>query len=356
MNEQKLGRMLAGIEPWHENFGSGMEYRGSDGQSWYDLSVNANSLPCDAKIAVVVTAWFGQLKWLSKTLESYRRAGYYVVLAYDNPFYPWMPVSEAETIRCLPNMRHFLLANSVVFKHITYDADKRNGWFWDVRYAQGILRQFKNLEHVYVTNGDCVLERPEGLGDIIKLLGDGDLMSGQQTESTIHTAAVLYKIDAFHKIVDRMATVMETPIIGAHSAEILLREAVLANRLVAVPAPKQPLDPSDGTTDMYARYGQSSTWRDVLGFRNLFAEYETLGNEGKDVGYLRDYADLSFDCIYWSGGERETVCQYWKTGDLRYLWQWQAAWEDSDYNRLFYPLEHYGKEPIYVEPVSGHQI
>lgn len=346
MNEARLDLMLAGLAPWQENFGQGMEYRGKDGMSWYDLSINANSLPCEKKVAIIVTAWQGQLKWLARTLESYRRTGAFVILAYDNPFYPWMKPTEQDVLRSLPNMRHYLLANSVVMKHITYDADKRNGWFWSCRYAQGILKQFPNIEHVYITNGDCLVERPEGMPELIQLLGDGEMMAGQQTENAFHTAELLFKADAFHRVFDRMAEVMRVPILGSHSPEVMLKETIDLLKIRTVPAPEQPLD-KDGTIDTYARYGQPSTWRKVLGFRNLFAEYETAGNEGQDVAFLRTFVDLSMDCLYWSGEERETVCQYWRTGDKRHLWKWWDQWEDSDYNRLYYPLEHYGKEPIY---------
>jgi len=151
MNEAKIHRLLAGIDRWKEDFGQGMEYRGADGLSWYDLSINANSLPCEPKLAVIVTAWAGQLKWLSATLESYRKTGAFVILAFDQHFYPWGALSDGSALTGLPSPRHFQLANSVVFKHLTYDANKRNGWFWSVRYAQGILKQFPNIEYVYLT-------------------------------------------------------------------------------------------------------------------------------------------------------------------------------------------------------------
>jgi len=343
MNEAKLHRLLAGIDRWKEDFGQGMEYRGADGLSWYDLSINANSLPCEPKLAVIVTAWAGQLKWLSATLESYRKTGAFVILAFDQHFYPWGALSDGSALTGLPSPRHFQLANSVVFKHLTYDANKRNGWFWSVRYAQGILKQFPNIEYVYLTNGDCLIEKPEGMKDVIALLGDGDIMAGQQNNDTLHTAELLFRADAFHELFDHMARVMRTPIIGSHSAENLLKDAIRATGVKVVTAPNQPKD-TDGTVDMYARYGQPSTWKDLLGFRNLFAEYETLGNEGQDLMHLKPFVDLN--PAYWGGEERETVCQYWATGDKRYLWKFWDQWEDSDYNRLYYPLDHYGKEPV----------
>lgn len=348
MNEIKLNRMAAGIDPWKENFGTGMERRGADGQSWYDLSINLNSVPCQAKIAIIVTSWMGQLKWLKAVLTQYRLVpGAFVILAYDNPFYAWAAQNNhVQMQRCMPNPEHYLLANSVVHKHITYDADKRNGWFWDVRYAQGIIKQFPNIKHVYLTNGDCICEKPEGFDQLIEILGDGDLMAGQNNGDVIHTADVLFKTAAFHKILDHMAEIMRVPVIGSRSPEGILLEAVKATASKVTYPPKQPISADDGTVDMYACYNQDSTWKEVLGFRNLFAEYETYGNRGLEPIEAK-YIDAYGDWIYFGGEEKETICQYWATGDRRYLYQFWDRWEDSDYNRLYYPLEYYGKEPIY---------
>lgn len=348
MNDQeRLERKWAGLEPWQESFGNGMERRGKDGYSWYDLSL-LNSLPCEKDTAIIVTAWSGQLKWLEATLTRYRETGAFVIMAFDHHFYPWVSDWQSEFIKTMPNPRHYQLASSTVFKHQTADANKRNGWFWSVRYAQGILRQFPNIKKVYLTNGDCVFENPEGFKDLLKLVDGHDLISGQTTASgTIHTANVLFQREAFDKIVDYMAELMRYPVLGSRSAESNLKEAVQQLKLKLGIPEKQPLD-LDGTVDPYARYGQDSTWKELVGFRNLWAEYEQAANDGLEVGWLKPYVDDFNDWIYWAGDERATVCKFWETGDRRYLMQFWDRGESSDYNRLFYPLEFYGREPIYV--------
>lgn len=345
MNKAELDLKVAGLEPWKEDFGAGMERRGADGMSWYDLSVNLNSAPCERTVAVILTAWHGQLKWLRATLESYRRSGAFVILAYDNPLYAWGDRSNQQIVKMFPTPDHYLLAHAQVMKHITYDADKRNGWLWSMRYAQGILRNFRNIKHVYHSNGDCVLERPEGMSELVEMLGENDLMSGQQDQDLIHTAAVLWKADAFHRAFDWMAEEMRIPVMGSHSPEVMIREACQSLGLKVAVAPEQPKD-KDGTIDVYCRYDQPSTWKTVLGFRNLFASYETAGNEGREPT-LGQYADLSQDAIYWSGEEKETIVNFWKTGDRRYLWMWLDRWEDSDYNRLYTPMDFYAPSPVF---------
>ena len=344
MNE--LDKKIAGILPWKENFGQGMETRGKDGVSWYDLSILYNSLPCESDIAIIVTSHKGHLRWLKATLTNYRLTNAFVILAYDNPFYAWAEKTEEYILKCMPNVYHYLLANAFVMKHNTYDCDKRNGYFWDVRYAQGVIRNFKNIKYVFVVNGDCIFDKPEGVRDVINLLDDADLMSGQSTENLIHTASVIYKVDAFNAIFDYMAEIMRVPVIGSHSPEVMLREAVTELKLKVRHVEKQSLDPKDNTVDMYACYNQDSTWKDLLGFRNLFAEYETAGNNGLEP-FDKKYVDDYMNWIFWNGEERETICKYWKTLDRRYLYMFWDRWEESDYNRLYYSCEHYGKEPIF---------
>lgn len=345
MNENKLLRMAAGIEPWIENFGQGMEARGKDGMSWYDLSINLNSYPCQTDLAIIVTAWAGQLKWLRSVLAEYRLSGAFVVLAYDNPFYPWDGRNPVEFSRVMLNEWHYLLAHAVVHKHITYDASKRNGWFWDVRYAQGIIKQFPNVKYVYVTNGDCICEKPDGFKNLIDLLGDDEVMSGQSREGLVHTADVIFKVEAFNKIFDYMYKMFRVPVIGSRSPEGSLWEAIVNCGVKLKHAPAQPLD-LDGTIDCYSRRDQPSTWKDVLGYKNLFSIQETAWNEG-GMPVDRKYVDDFMDWIYFAGDERETICKYWETKDRRYLYKWWDCGEDSWYNRIYYPLEHYGKEPIY---------
>ncbi len=352
MNENKLNRMVAGIDKWKENFGQGMERRSADGVSWYDMSINCNSIPCQTDTCIIVTSWMGQLKWLKAVLEQYRLTGAFVILAYDNPFYAWAGKNHVEMMRCMPHCEHYLLANAIVHKHITYDSDKRNGWFWDVRYAQGIVKQFSNFKYVYMTNGDCICEKPEGFTELKRLLGDGDLLAGQSNVDLIHTADVLFKTEAFHKIFDQMAEVMRVPIIGSRSPEGMLRDAVAELGIKVVHADKQPIDPGDVTVDWYTRFNQDSTFKDVLGFRNLFAEYETYGNMGMEPLPAK-YVDNYMDWVYFGGEERETICQFWATGDRRYLYMWLDRWEDSSYNRLYTPLDYWSPVPIYDKSLDN---
>lgn len=349
-----LEKQLAGIVPFRGDISSYLHDRKTCAVNWYDLSLNFNSTPHKSDVAILVTTWMGHLRWLKYTLTNYRLTGKFVICAYDLPLYGWS-VGTAQRDVHLPRIDHYLLAHSWLHKHVTYDADKRNGWFWSVRYAQGIIKQFSNFKYVFCVNGDCLWEKPDGIAEILTLLGDADLMANS-TESkpgspgNIHTASVIYKIDAFNAVVDFMAEIMRVPILGAQSPEGMLRLAVSRLNLNEQIAPQQPIYPADGSIDHYTCYGEPSTWREILGYRNLYAEQETACIERLEP-LPKEYIDDYQDYLYLPSYERATVCNYYKTGDRRYIYQWWDQSETSWYDRLYYPIESYGPTPIYDKEV-----
>ena len=346
MNEtRELDLKLSSITPY--NFSS-MDYnRTNCDYTWSDAEFNLNSIPYNSDTAIIVTSYCGQLGWLKATLESYRRSGHYVILSYDNNIYTWNNIEDPDYIlKHFPRPLHYFLAHSVVFKHKTYDADKRTGWYWDVMYARSIVNSFSNFKYVYVTNGDCIVEKPDGFAQVKELLGDGDLISGQsEPGKTIHTANLLMSISGFNKIMTYMESRMRYPIMASQSPEALLRDAVDELSLKEVFAPKQPKD-KDGCTDYYCKENSDSTWKELLGFRNLYHEFEYRENNSLEP-LDKKYLDPFKDYFYFREDWRETVCMYYKTGDRRYLGMFWDRGKDSDYERKYLPLEPYGSEPVY---------
>jgi len=314
--------------------------------TWHDFYMNLNSKPFETDTAIIVTSYPGQLCWLKATLESYRLTGAYVILSFDNHNYIWNNLDALDYIlRVLPRPIHYLLAHAVVVKHKTYEADKRTGWYWDVKYAQSIINGFTNIKYVYCTNGDCILEKPEGMDKLKEILGEGDFISGQSTPGgTIHTADVLYKVDAFNKIMDYMTERMKVCIMGSQSPECLLRDAVTTLKLNEVFA-QQPLK-EDGEIDWYCTQNLPSTFKDVLGFRNLYAELEYRENNGLEP-LDKKFFDSYNNWMYLRSEWQISLCKYYETGDRRYLQMWWDMGKDSAEDRKFLPLEAYGDQPIY---------
>ena len=344
---RELDQILTGLKPYNfSELTSECYDRRTTEHSWNDLEFNLNDAPYKSDIAIIVTSYNAQLGWLKATLSSYRKTGYYVILSFDQPSHIWNNIDDADYIlKHLPRPIHYLLAHSVVFKHKTYEANKRTGWYWDVKYAQAIINSFKNFKYVYCTNGDCIIEKPEGMKELPKILGEFDLMSGQSTpERTIHTADMFFKVDAFNKVMDYMSERMRFPIMGSQSPECMLRDAVntleLKEKFVKYPMLE------DGNVDYYCTRNLDSTWKEVLGFRNLYAETEYRENNGFEPlssEYFDNYRDWSYFRDEW----RRSLCKYYETKDRRYLMQWWDMGKDTDTERKFLPLEAYGNEPIY---------
>ncbi len=195
-----------------------------------------------------------------------------------------------------------------------------------------------------------MFERPEGLDELIEIMGDGDLMACASTSTPVatgalHSNSVLFTIDAFNKYMEYTTNHFKVPLIGhgCKNLDTTLREAVIAYKLKETIAPEQPIYPKDGSIDMYSCYGQSSTWKNVLGFHNLFAEYITASEEKLEPPD-RQFVDDWNDYFYMDPATKNTIGQYYKTGDRRYLYQW---WDVFSFKPKHLPLDSYGKEPIY---------
>jgi hypothetical protein len=162
---------------------------------------------------------------------------------------------------------------------------------------------------------------------------------------------MLFKRDAFAAVTDYFRTAMEKAGPESYSPELLLLEAHEKLGLKLTPTPLSPRFPEfitdfAGAVDHYQSYNEDSTWKKILGFRNLCAENDTAGIERLQP-LPGKYFDLRNDGELLPGYERESLLHYYRTGDLRYLYMFWDRDEDSWYDRRIYQVEHYGAQPIY---------
>ena len=323
---------------------------------WGDLELNYNSAPYNSDTCFVLTSYWRHLRFLKASLMGYRLTGKFVVCGYDNPFKAWeLDKPDTDMKFFMPRREHFQLAHSFVFKHPTYGDNKRFGSFWDMKYGQAIANAFK-FKYVFLGTTDCVFDKPEGVDKIIEILGDGDLMSVSSSSApgghtgSVHSNSVIFKIKAFNKVMEYMTSHFEVPVIGHGCAntDSMLSEAVVCYKLKETIAPKQPIYPKDGSVDHYCCYGQPSTWKDVLGFHNLFAEWITASEEclePPDKKYIDDFGDY----CYFDEGPESPIAKYYKTGDRRFLYRWWDVYKLPEETRKDKPIESYGDTPIYKE-------
>ncbi|HUW49214.1 MAG TPA: hypothetical protein VMW36_10770 [Patescibacteria group bacterium] len=341
----ELERRLSGVEPW--NYSEPQNWRHDVRPSHVDLQLNMNSIPFEKDAAIIVTSWHGHLPFMKATLTGYRASGKFVVCAYDFPFTPF---GNKDLNLLLPAADIWMLAHAWVFKHPTYDTVKREGWFWDIKYGGDICRQYDDFEYIFTVNSDCVWEEPGGVDNLIGMLreGDYDLMSVSAEGHNIHTAAVCWKREAFYQVLDYMTEFHRKPVLGSFSPELTMTLAIRQLNLKELVAPCQPAEPGmPGAIDHYCRYDQDSTWKQVVGFRNLQAEYYTRAIERLDPLPIR-FMDLRYKHHLTTQGQ-SLLANYYETGDYRWIMKLWDENEDSWYDRLYYPIEYYGKEPILKE-------
>ena len=288
--------------------------------------------------AIIVTSHPGHRMFLGATLENYMKTGKYVICSYDS--HKQWPHNE------IMNIPH-----TWVTKPMTYGAEKRIGWLYDVVLAGGMIRPMNNIEAVIITNGDCIWEKPEKVNELRGVVerNDGDMMC-VTADTTLHTAAMIMKGWVFQMFVDYILGMLENNIPESYSPEVLLRDFVEQRNIKNIVPGIQPTFPDGhryaGKIDHYASYNQDSLWKRLVGFRNLGGEHKAACYEHLEP-VNREYFYMGHPPIYFDQHEAQTLYMYFKTGDRRWLYKYYAEGEESSFNRRYYPLEFYGEQALY---------
>jgi len=293
-----------------------------------------NDFPLRTDKAIVVTSYGGHRLFLKKTLEKYMETGAYVICSYDGKNeYPDPDIMK--------------IPHAWVFKHRTYGADKRIGWLWDTVYAAGLLLRLSEIKVIFTANGDCIWEKPQGINEIVKLLGDDcDMMASSTESNLIHTCSVMFKAYVYQQFADYIAETLKNNIPESYSPEVVLRDFVKYHNIKNVVVPVQPMFPEGCRykgVDHYCSYNQDSTWKRVLGFRNLGAEHKQAPIEHLEP-IPKKYIDFQHN--YFTTHE-QLLHKYYETNDRRWLYKYYAEGEDSYWNRRYYPIEYYGDRPLH---------
>lgn len=293
----------------------------------------------DSNMAIIVTSFDGHMMFLKNTLLGYISSGKYVIASFDRHH-----TTIPEDV--------FKIPHSWTFKHKTHGAEKRNGWLWDIVYGAGIINLFENFEYVFTVNGDCIWDKPKGVEDIIKLLGENDIMSSS-SNGIIHTCSVIWKRKAFLSFVSYIRKQLDKNIPASYSPEVLLRDWYYKENYYTFtlkPPPLQAKYPQGhqhaGAIDHYSSYHQDSTWKQLLGYRNLGGEHKWSCLEHLEPVPMR-YFDLRGVGEFLSKHEKDTLLNFYLTQDRRWLYMYWDQGEDSYYNRKYHPIEHYGMNQLY---------
>lgn len=255
-------------------------------------------------LAIIVGTHSGHAPWLRACLEACQKTGYFVLLAYDNPFW-----KAKDMARILPAPSTLALADAIVFKHRSYLHSVGVAHFWNNIYGLSLIKAL-GFKYIYALNGDCVMEKPENLDQLINMLGNGDIFPNQYEPERRYIGTMGYvsktdiMLELFH--IHRRELHMYS-----RTTEGRLWYYVKENNLKVVP-------PKENHVHNYRLCG-TGTWYETVGFRHIHAEHKVTRRDKLPPPEQKFY-DLPDP--YYSGGEWALLKQYWKTKSQEDLNKW----------------------------------
>lgn len=267
----------------------------------------------NGKIAILVTAHNSQLMFMKACLESLQILKKWVLVVYDNP--------EGIPER-LPDQETFRLMDQFFMKHYTNIPGPTYPQFWNFKHGVDIL-QGSACSHVFVMGADCVLERPEGLPEIVEMLGNGDILACSSKVDKhggpfCGTKSFLVKKRAL-TIILKFLRKGFVPL--DHQYGNLERRFGLAIKKMKLNEVRVSEMPHD---DQFAHaYNENDEcisrgiWGSILGFRHLAGEHKIRRLE-KRLPVEEKY----FNKSYLRRNEIDTLVKYWDTEDRNFLECW----------------------------------
>jgi len=241
---------------------------------------------------------------LRACLESCRKTALYIILAYDNPIW-----SEKQRIeKRFPNSKTLKLVDYISIKHKTWGSGVGIPHSWNLWYGMRAVESL-GFKYVFNINGDCVMEKPEGLLKLREMLGNADAISCEYVKGRYFgTMAYLGKTEVIKNLWDMNMERLYQFNIGNAEGRLGRFSEQLGLKIVPVENPEDHHFKPPGTR---------GTFRKVLGFRHLHAEHKVRRwNRMKpiemkycEVEYLNDF-------------ERKTLLRYWNGEGEKFLNSW----------------------------------
>jgi len=107
-------------------------------------------------VGVILTSHPGNRAFLKSSVETHKKLGYWITLAYDNYLDP-----DREDItwdQVMPSREVMSMVDTLIVPHYQTWGGVLYPYFWLLRLAMSTMRDFK---YIFCSNGDCILEKPE---------------------------------------------------------------------------------------------------------------------------------------------------------------------------------------------------
>jgi hypothetical protein len=204
-----------------------------------------------------------------------------------------------------------MAADAVVMKHKSWGSGVGVPHTWNMWYGLRLLKGM-GFKYIFNINGDCIMERPEGIFEIIQMLDGYDMVACESREKYCGTMSWLCRTDLALELWDYYIDRLYAYPLGTAEGRMGKYVEDRGYKVVEVENPED---------SHFKPPGVKGTWRKVLGFRHLHAEHKVRKIE-KMEPIERKYFDFGENDIFMNRHERDTLLRYYETGDRKHLEAW----------------------------------
>lgn len=266
------------------------------------------------KVGILLTSHPANRPYLKKSIETHKKLGYWITLAYDNYFIPGDHTidynSQMPARDVMDQVDLFLMPHHQTWGGPLYP------YAWLLHWGALAMQRF---EYIYCANGDFILEKPEGFPELLAMMGDADVMtSGPDRDDppTANTAGFIIKAPALLKVCQHvMDHLVPFEVYEKWTQEIGNMEGRFGRAIKDLGLKQVRVDPPQ--EDMLKVPGHG-TWYKTLGFRHVHSEHNhAYRNQG--IPPHPDLLDPRF-----MGDEYRLIREYHETGNVEILKDWWA--------------------------------
>lgn len=272
------------------------------------------------KVGILLTSHPGNRCYLKSCIDSHKKLGYWIVLAYDNYLHP--EVKDMNYNNYLPpkdvmdNVDTFLMPHYQTWGGVLYP------YFWLLKFGVSLMQDF---EYIYCANGDMVLEKPEGFDELLKRFEGYDIWGTgpdvfEPNRQIFNTAGFICKTTVFKQIMQHFEKYLipfET--YEKYTQEFGNTEGRFGRAIKDLGFKCKFSNPNPTSEQLYFN-GQSGEWGELLGFRHIHAELN-YAYRHKGIPPHSKYLDER----YASGHDLKYLKLYEQTGDANVLKEWYPA-------------------------------
>jgi len=250
-------------------------------------------------VGVLLTAHPGGRAYLKASIETHKKLGFWICLAYDNYFDPkrrdikyddMLPARDVMDMVDLFVMPHHQVWGGVLYPY-----------FWLLKFG---IASMSTFPYIYCANGDCIIEKPKGFPKLMGKMGDADIMGIGCDESCFYTAAFIAKTEALQAIMEHMERhFIPFETYEKYTNEIGNCEARMARAIRDLGLKQVVVEPPNNEQLHVKGKG---TWYKLLGLRHLHGEHNYAYRYHKEPPEIK-YFDQRF-----MGNEYSRIKEYWE--------------------------------------------